>query len=72
MNALRELPSTGWRFAPFAALRHESGLHLAASSEMTTSRSETDAVLKLLRIARQEFDYVVVDAGSRFEAQDAF
>jgi pilus assembly protein CpaE len=39
---------------------------------MTNERFENDAVFKLLRIARQEFEYVVVDAGSRFDAHDAF
>ena len=39
---------------------------------MTKVRFENDAVFKLLRVARQEFEYVVVDAGSRFDAHDAF
>jgi pilus assembly protein CpaE len=52
---------------------HESGLFvLPAPSDMTTNRFDSDAVFKLLRVARQEFDYVVVDAGSRFETQDAY
>jgi len=54
-------------------VRHESGLCvLPAPSEMTSIRFEKDAVLKLLRIARQEFEYVVVDAGSRCESDYAF
>jgi pilus assembly protein CpaE len=54
-------------------VRHESGLHvLPAPSDITAYRFENDAVFKLLRIARQEFDYVVVDGGSRFEAHDAY
>lgn len=54
-------------------VRHESGLHvLPAPSEMTSERFENDAVFKLLRIARQEFEYVIVDLGSRFDAHDAF
>jgi len=54
-------------------VRHQSGLFvLPAPSEMTGTRFEHDAVFKLLRVARQEFDYVVVDAGSRFEGQEAY
>lgn len=54
-------------------VQHPSGLYvLAAPSEMTTSRFNNDAVFKLLRIACQEFDYVVVDGGSRLEVQDAY
>lgn len=54
-------------------VRHESGLFvLPAPSDFTASRFENDAVFKLLRIARQEYDYVVVDGGSRFEAHDAY
>ena len=54
-------------------VRHDSGLHvLPAPSDITAYRFENDAVFKLLRIARQEFDYVVVDGGSRFEAHDAY
>jgi pilus assembly protein CpaE len=54
-------------------VRHGSGLYiLPAPSELTAARFENDAVFKLLRIARQEFDFVVIDAGSHFEVQDAF
>ena len=54
-------------------VRHESGLFvLPAPSELTATRFENDAVFKLLRIARQEFEYVVVDGGSRFESHDAY
>jgi pilus assembly protein CpaE len=36
---------------------------------LATAQFSDDAVDKLLRIARQEFDYVVVDAGSRLDLQ---
>lgn len=54
-------------------VKHESGLFvLAGPTEMSTARFPNEAIFKLLRVARQEFDYVVVDAGSRLEAHDAY
>jgi pilus assembly protein CpaE len=49
-------------------VKHDSGLFvLAAPSELARTYVSADAIDKLLRIARQEFDYVVVDAGSRLD-----
>ena len=42
---------------------------LAAPSELTPCQASNDAVDRLLTLARQEFDYVVVDAGSRLDLQ---
>ena len=42
---------------------------LAAPTELATTHFSDDAIDKLLDVARQEFDYVVVDAGSRLELQ---
>jgi pilus assembly protein CpaE len=51
-------------------VQHSSGLFvLAAPTELTTVQVSDDAVDKLLEVAAQEFDYVVVDAGSRLELQ---
>jgi pilus assembly protein CpaE len=51
-------------------VRHSSGLSvLAAPSELAPEQFSEDAVDKLLEVARQEFDYVVVDAGSRLTLQ---
>ncbi len=73
LNALQNFHRLDGGLLHSLLVRHESGLHvLPAPSEMTTERFENDAVFKLLRIARQEFEYVVVDLGSRFDAQDAF
>lgn len=53
--------------------QHESGLLvLPAPSEMTSARLGSDAVFKLLRVARQEFEYVIVDAGSRPDVENTF
>jgi pilus assembly protein CpaE len=57
-------------FLDTVLVRHESGLSiLAAPSELTTVQFSDDAIDKLLEVACQEFDYVVVDAGSRLELQ---
>jgi pilus assembly protein CpaE len=50
--------------------RHDSGLYvLAAPSELAPSHVSVEAINRLLEVARQEFDYVVVDAGSRLDLQ---
>jgi pilus assembly protein CpaE len=73
VNALENFHRLDGSLLNSLVVRHSSGLFvLPAPSEIATVRFENDAVLKLLRIARQEFEYVVVDAGSHFEAQDAF
>jgi pilus assembly protein CpaE len=49
---------------------HGSGLSvLAAPSELAPAHVSDDAIDKLLEVAREEFDYVVVDAGSRLDLQ---
>jgi pilus assembly protein CpaE len=51
-------------------VRHDSGLCvLAAPSELAHTHVSVEAIDKLLEVARQEFDYVVVDAGSRLDLQ---
>lgn len=73
VNALQNFHRLDGSLLASLVARHESGLHvLPAPAEMTTTRFESEAVFKLLRVARQEFDYVVVDAGSRIDTQDAF
>jgi pilus assembly protein CpaE len=51
-------------------VRHSTGLSvLAAPSEMTTFRASDEAIDRLLATARQQFDYVVVDAGSSLDLE---
>jgi pilus assembly protein CpaE len=51
--------------------KHTSGLFvLAAPAEIPSSKLPHDAFDKLLVIARQNFNYVVVDAGSRLDLKD--
>ena len=50
--------------------KHGSGLFvLAAPSELAPTHVSDDAIDKLLEVARQNFDYVVVDAGSKLYLQ---
>jgi pilus assembly protein CpaE len=51
-------------------VQHSSGLFvLAAPSELAPTYVSADAIDKLLQVACQDFDYVVVDAGSRLDLQ---
>jgi pilus assembly protein CpaE len=51
-------------------VQHESGLWvLAAPGELAPTYVSAEAIDKLLEVARQGFDYVVVDAGSRLDLQ---
>ena len=51
-------------------VQHSSGLFvLAAPSELAPTYVSADAIDKLLEVACQNFDYVVVDAGSRLDLQ---
>ena len=51
-------------------VQHSSGLFvLAAPSELDTTYVSANAIDKLLQVACQGFDYVVVDAGSRLDLQ---
>jgi pilus assembly protein CpaE len=51
-------------------VQHSSGLFvLAAPSELAPTYVSTDVIDKLLEVACQDFDYVVVDAGSRLDLQ---
>jgi pilus assembly protein CpaE len=52
--------------------RHSSGLFvLAAPGEFPRTEVTVDTVNKLLAVARQSFDYVVVDAGCRLDLKDS-
>jgi pilus assembly protein CpaE len=51
-------------------VQHSSGLFvLAAPSELAPTYVSADVIDKLLKVACQNFDYVVVDAGSRLDLQ---
>jgi len=73
VSALQSYHRLDGSFLSSLLVRHESGLHvLAAPSELSSNRYSNDAIFKLLRVARREFDYVIVDLGSRPDVQDTF
>ncbi len=50
--------------------KHASGLFvLAAPSELAPTHVSDEAIDKLLEVARRDFDFVVVDAGSKLDLQ---
>jgi pilus assembly protein CpaE len=68
-NALQSSDRLDFNFLSKLMNQHSSGLTvLAAPDKYTEVEASSDAVEKLLTVARQNFDYVVVDAGSRFGA----
>jgi pilus assembly protein CpaE len=70
VNALQNASRLDSSFLETMLVKHESGLSvLAAPTELVTTHFSDEAIDKLLEVARQEFDYVVVDAGSRLELQ---
>jgi pilus assembly protein CpaE len=73
INALENATRLDGSFLASLLVKHESGLHvLAAPTELAPVKISNDAIFKLLRVARQDFDFVVVDAGSRLDVQEAF
>ena len=57
-------------FLSTLVVQHDSGLFvLAAPGELAPTYVSADAIDKLMEVARGEFDYVVVDAGSRLDLQ---
>jgi pilus assembly protein CpaE len=70
VNALQNSSRLDASFLSTMLTHHASGLYvLAAPSELATAQFSDEAVDKLLKVAREEFDYVVVDAGSRLDLQ---
>jgi pilus assembly protein CpaE len=70
INALQNFSRLDANFLSTLLVQHSSGLSvLSAPSELTTAHFSDDAIDKLVEVARQEFEYVVVDAGSRLDLQ---
>jgi pilus assembly protein CpaE len=70
VNALQNFSRLDTSFLATMLVQHSSGLFvLAAPTELATAQVPDDAVDKLLEVACRDFDYVVVDAGSRLELQ---
>jgi len=67
-NALQDSSRLDANFLSSLMTDHASGLHvLAAPGEFSKNLPPPDAIDKLLSVARQNYDYVVVDAGSRVD-----
>jgi pilus assembly protein CpaE len=67
-NAFQEVSRLDPNFLRSLLAKHSSGLSvLAAPGEFSPAEPTNEAIDKLLAVARQSFDYVVVDAGSRID-----
>jgi pilus assembly protein CpaE len=68
-NALQNVVRLDFHYLSSVLTKHSSGLFvLAAPDKYSQVEASNETVHKLLTVARQNFDYVVVDAGSRFGA----
>ena len=68
LNALQNYDRLDSNYLSTLLTKHSSGLSVLAAPDKYTAFQATDeAVEKLLLVTRQDFDYVVVDAGSRFD-----
>lgn len=66
-NALQDIGRLDSNFLLMLLSKHSSGLSvLAAPDKYAQVHASDEAVERLLTVARQNFDYVVVDVGSRF------
>jgi pilus assembly protein CpaE len=71
-NALQDFSRLDANFLSGLLAKHSSGLNvLAAPSEFNQIQTSKEAVDKLLGVARANFDYVVVDFGSRLDLKDS-
>ena len=70
VDALQNSQELDSRFLFTLLARHSCGLYmLAAPNEFTATQIRDEAFDKLLEVARQTFDFVVIDAGSRFDME---
>jgi pilus assembly protein CpaE len=67
VDALQNFTNLDSNFLSKLLVKHSSGLSvLAAPDNYTQIQATSESIERLLTVARQEFDYVVIDAGSRF------
>jgi pilus assembly protein CpaE len=68
VNALEQAPRLDANFLTQLLVKHSSGLTvLAAPGKFPPYHATNEAIDKLLHVARQEFNNVVVDVGSRLD-----
>jgi len=71
-NALENIARLDASFLSTLLARHTTGLAvLAAPHEFSPSKTSKDALERLMAVARQSFDHVVVDIGTRMDLKDA-
>jgi pilus assembly protein CpaE len=71
-NALENHSRLDASFLSTLLAKHPSGLSvLGAPTEFSPTQPSIEALERLLAVARQNFDYVVVDAGSRMDLKDS-
>ena len=71
-NALRDHTRLDGSLLHTLLAKHDSGLQvLAAPSEFPKDQPPLEAFDKLLTVARQNFNYVVIDCGSRIDLMDS-
>ena len=71
VNALQEAGRLDAAFLTKLITKHSSGVSvLAAPGKFPQFHADNDAIDKLMTVARQEFDNVVVDVGSRLDLTD--
>ena len=67
INALQNVTDLDSNFLAKLLVKHSSGLSvLGAPDSYTQVQPTNESIERLLAVARQSFDYVVIDAGSRF------
>jgi pilus assembly protein CpaE len=72
INALQNASRLDSNFLSKLLTKHSSGLSvLAAPGKFTPVQTNNDEIDKLLAISRQDFDFVVVDAGTRLDLADS-
>jgi pilus assembly protein CpaE len=71
-NALQDSNRLDANFLSSLMSEHTSGLHvLAAPGEFSKNQPPPGAIDKLLTVARQNYDYVVIDAGTRIDLKSS-
>ncbi|MDR3752014.1 MAG: AAA family ATPase [Terracidiphilus sp.] len=70
VNALENTTRLDGNFLSTLLTQHDSGLYvLAAPGVIAPTQVSNEAIDRLLEVALEEFDYVVVDAGSKLDLQ---
>jgi pilus assembly protein CpaE len=72
INALQSASRLDSSFLSTLLVQHSSGLWvLAAPGKFSPFHAESESIVRLLEVARQDFDNVVVDLGTRFDITES-